>query len=152
MTTFNPQKLSVKLIPPATHAQPIEGRKYTLTHSDGTGELFLATGFVYHYEDINWQMRDEVLAEWKKDKYCHLSLFGKAYVDQGEFNAAEVKFRYNILKKEMDTALKGMLYGDRQFFSNYPLLMDTSIYIYYLSTYPQYRQFLYYGTPRDYLE
>ncbi|MFS0576253.1 staygreen family protein [Sporosarcina sp. 179-K 3D1 HS] len=27
-------------MPPATFAQPVEGRKYTLTHSDRTAELF----------------------------------------------------------------------------------------------------------------
>ncbi|MRH43308.1 hypothetical protein GH741_11515 [Aquibacillus halophilus] len=151
MSTFIPQKLSVKIIPPATHAQPIEGRKYTLTHSDVTGQLFLATGYVYHYRDINWEMRDEVLAEWKKDLQCRFSLVGNAYVDQGEFSEDEAEFRLKIFKKEMDTALKGILYGDQQFFSYYPNLLDAPIYIYYHSSYPQYRQLLYYGTPRDYL-
>ncbi len=86
MSVFNPQKLSVRLIPPATFNQPIEGRKYTLTHSDITPELFLDIGYVYNYESINLKMSDEVLAEWKKDLHGCLNLVGKAYVDDGEFN------------------------------------------------------------------
>ncbi|WP_407268287.1 staygreen family protein [Radiobacillus sp. PE A8.2] len=151
MSNFNPQKLSVNFIPPASYAQPVEGRKYTLTHSDATAELFLAIGYVYNYDNINWKMRDEVLAKWTKDRQCRFSLVGKAYVDQGEFSEAEAAIRFNIFRKEMDLALKGILYGDQQFFVYYPSLLDAPIYIYFQSTYPQYRQFIYYGTPRTYL-
>lgn len=40
MSVFDPQKLSVNLMPPATFVQLVKGRKYTLTHSDLTGEYF----------------------------------------------------------------------------------------------------------------
>lgn len=148
---FNPQKLSVNLIPPATFVQPIEGRKYTLTHSDITAELFLDIGYVYNYERINKKMRDEVLAAWQKDAQGRLNVVGKAYVDGGEFGKTVSGMRFNIFKKEMDTALKGIVYGDQPFYANYPVLLDAPIFIYYESSYPEYRQILYYGTPRRYL-
>ncbi|MFK2826002.1 staygreen family protein [Bacillus sp. B190/17] len=151
MSSFNPQKLSVKIIPPANSIQPMEGRKYTLTHSDITAELFLDIGYVYNYKAINLNMRDEVLAKWQKDKHGHLILTGKAYVDGGEFSQNTSAIRFNIFKREMNTALKGMIYGDRPFFANYPFLLDAPIYIYYESSYPQYNQTIYYGTPRQYL-
>ena len=68
MSSFNPEKLSVTFIPPANSFQPIEGRKYTLTHSDLTAELFLNIGYMFNYEKINPIMRDEVLAEWQKSR------------------------------------------------------------------------------------
>lgn len=139
-------------MPPATSAQPIEGRKYTLTHSDITAELFLDIGYVYNFEAVNWEMRDEVLAKWKKDKQGRLNLVGKAYIDGGEFDESVSGIRFNIFKKEMDTALKGIVYGDLPFYENYPVLLDAPIFIYYESMYPQYRQIYYYGTPRQYLE
>lgn len=151
MSFFDPEKLSMKIIPPANSVQPIEGRKYTLTHSDSTAELFLDIGYVYNYEAINWKMRDEVLAEWQKDGQCRLNLVGKAYVDGGEFSIDVSGVRFNIFKKEMNTALKGIIYGDLPFFRDYPVLFDAPIYIYFVSIYPQYRQILYYGTPRQYL-
>ena len=152
MSNFDPQKLKVKLIPPANSVQPIEGRKYTLTHSDMTAELFLDIGYVYNYEAINRQMRDEVLAEWKKDEQGRFMLAGTAYVDGGEFGEIVSGIRFNVFKKEMDTALKGIVYGDLAFYTNYPVLLDAPIFIYYDSTYPQYHQTLYYGTPRQYLD
>ncbi|MGB2993212.1 MAG: staygreen family protein [Paenisporosarcina sp.] len=152
MSVFNPQKLKVTLIPPANSVQPIEGRRYTLTHSDITAELFLDIGYVYNYEAINRKMRDEVLVEWKKDEQGRFMLVGMAYVDGGEFGEIVSGIRFNVFKKEMDTALKGIVYGDLSFYVNYPVLLDAPIFIYYESTYPQYHQTLYYGTPRQYLE
>lgn len=152
MSDFNPQKLKVTLIPPANSVQPIEGRRYTLTHSDITAELFLDIGYVYNYEAINRKMRDEVLVEWKKDEQGRFMLVGMAYVDGGEFGEIVSGIRFNVFKKEMDTALKGIVYGDISFYVNYPVLLDAPIFIYYESTYPQYHQTLYYGTPRQYLE
>lgn len=148
---FDPQKLTTNLIPPATFVQPIKGRKYTLTHSDITGELFLDIGTVYNYEAINWDLRDEVLAEWQIDHFNRVSIVGKAHVDDGQFTKEQSKFRYNIFRREMSTALKGMFYGDKKFFSNYPTLLEAPIYILYSSTYPEFNHTIYYGTPRDYL-
>ncbi|RXT03731.1 staygreen family protein [Ammoniphilus sp. CFH 90114] len=149
MSVFNPQKLSVKLLPPATFLHPIEGRKYTLTHSDDTGELFLDIGYVYNQQAINPKMRDEVLAEWKKDPQGRFYLLGKAYVDGGEFSKQVAGFRFNIFQREMNLALKGIIYGDRPFYANYPLLLDASIFIHYESTFPEYRGLYNYGTPRS---
>lgn len=73
MSVFNPEKLTVKLISPATFAQPVVGRKYTLTHSDITADIFLDIGYVYNYKSINPNMRDEVLAKWKKDTQITIS-------------------------------------------------------------------------------
>jgi len=151
MSNFDPQKLSVNLIPPATRSQPIVGRKYTLTHSDITAELFLDIGIVYNYDAINQTMRDEVLAEWNQDNQGLLKLIGEVYVSGGEFDENISSIRFNIFKKEMDTALKGIVYGDLPFYTNYPDLLDAPIFINFESIYPQYRKVFYYGTPRQYL-
>jgi hypothetical protein len=151
MSTFNPQKLSVKYIPPATNAQPIEGRKYTLTHSDITGDLFLSIGYEYDIAAIDQKMRDEVIAEWKRDNQGLLHLAGRVHVDGKDFSKSASKVRFRIFKKEMDLALKGIIYGDRSFFAAYPALIDAPIYIYFDSSYPEYNQVCYYGTPKRYL-
>ena len=152
MSVFNPENLSVKLIPPATFAQPVEERKYTLTHSDITAELFLDIGYVYNYKSINPKLRDEVLAEWKRDSRGYLQLIGTAYVDGGEFSQEVADTRFKIFKKEMAKALSGIVYGDRPFYAHFPYLVDAPIFIHYLSNYPQYRQVVFYGTPLQYLD
>ncbi|MBA2175989.1 staygreen family protein [Halobacillus locisalis] len=151
MMSFHPEKLSVTLIPPATKIEPIENRKYTLTHSDTTGELFLSTGTEYDIAAINPVMRDEVIAEWMKDDQNRYYLAGKAHVDGTNMDKSSSMIRFNVFKKEMETALKGITYGDRAFFAEYPTLQDAPIYIQYESIYPKYNQTFYYGTPRQYL-
>ncbi|MFS0576252.1 staygreen family protein [Sporosarcina sp. 179-K 3D1 HS] len=106
---------------------------------------------MYNYQSINPIMRDEVLAEWKIDVHGCLNLIGTAYVDGGEFSRKVAETRFTIFKKEMATALNGIVYGDRPFYIHYPFLVDAPIYIYYLSSYPQYRHVAFYGTPRQYL-
>ncbi len=152
MSVFDPNKLTINLIPPATSSHPVNGRKYTLTHSDTTAELFLDIGYVHNYKSINPQMRDEVLAEWKKDSHNRFYLVGWAYVDGGEFSQNVAEVRFNIFKKEMDTALQGIVYGDRPLFANYPSLLDAPVYIHYLSTFPQFQRIVHFGTPRTYLK
>ncbi|EKN38010.1 hypothetical protein CFSAN001627_24551, partial [Clostridium botulinum CFSAN001627] len=68
MSKLNPEKLSVEFRDGVTNTEPILGRRYTLTHSDITAELFLTIGLTYAYDKID-AMRDEVLGEWiEKEK------------------------------------------------------------------------------------
>ena len=80
MSNFNPEKLSVSFIPPASTARPLAGRKYTLTHSDLTGQLFLSIGYIYDLDAINKKMRDEVIAQWQKHVSGGYVLFGRVYI------------------------------------------------------------------------
>ncbi|RSK27550.1 hypothetical protein EJF36_12045 [Bacillus sp. HMF5848] len=150
MSSFDPQKLSVTFIPPANVKQPVIGRKYTLTHSDVTAQLFLDIGCVYNFDAIDPAKRDEVLAEWQKDRSNRLHLMGVVHVDGGEYSQAVIDVRFNIFKKEMTTALSGMIYGDSHFLLSYPKLLDAPIFIHFESTNPSYNHIFYYGTPRYY--
>ena len=70
---FDPDKLETNIIPPTTSTEPIEGRKYTLTHSDDTGMMFLDISNKYNYSAINEKLRDEVLGKWKiYDFNCYI--------------------------------------------------------------------------------
>ncbi|WML44500.1 staygreen family protein [Neobacillus sp. PS3-40] len=150
MSVFIPSKLTVVFHAPATKFRPIEGRKYTLTHSDSTGQLFLSIGKEYTYGNLNPQVRDEVVAEWvpKMGEYV---LWGRVYVSGGEFDEKYAKVRFLIFQKEMDLALKAIIYGDQTFYTCFPWLLDSPIYIQFDSIYPQYNKIIYMGTPRQYL-
>lgn len=150
MSTFKPEKLSVKFIPPATQYEPIDSRKYTLTHSDHTGELFLSIGFIYDYQIINLKMRDEVFAEWITQNGEYL-LLGRVYISMGEYDKNLSLTRYLIFKRELELALTAIMYGDRSFFTYYPMLIDAPIYIQFQSIFPEFNNTIYYGTPRKYL-
>jgi Staygreen protein len=150
MSEFNPEKLSATYLPPASIFYPIDNRRYTLTHSDTTGDLYLSTGCHYDFPKINPQMRDEVLAEWRREQGQY-TLCGKVYVSGGEFDEKLSQVRFMIFKKELPLALSAIVNGDEGFFIYYPWLLDAPVYIYFESVYEQFNQVLYFGTPRQYL-
>ena len=71
MADLNPKKLHVTYLPGVGPKTPVVPRRYTLTHSDFSGDLYLTIGPEYNLDQISgWHtrfMRDEVLAEWKDD-------------------------------------------------------------------------------------
>lgn len=120
MTRLIPNKLHVTLTEATTPQGPITPRRYTLTHSDRTGDLFLTIGTDYDYEQISgWYtrlMRDEVLAEWQDDEegpalhvYCHVS---------GGFVLGPSAIRFAIFQRELPLALEAIRYGDRELFES----------------------------------
>lgn len=150
MREFNPEKLSVIYHPPSSVFHPMDGRKYTMTHSDVTGELFLSIGCHYDMEKLNPKMRDEVLAEWTR-VMGQYTLSGTVYVSGGEFDENMAKVRYMIFKKELPLALSAIVNGDRGFFTYFPWLLDAPIYVRFESFFSEFHQLLFFGTPRQYL-
>ncbi|MFS0862815.1 staygreen family protein [Fredinandcohnia sp. 179-A 10B2 NHS] len=137
MSKFDPNKLSVEFRNGITATSPILQRKYTLTHSDVTGELFLTLGLQYALDKINSQ-RDEVLGEWRLTNgqyYYHVYLYIGENIDK---NTAA--FRYSIFKRELPLALKAIRYGDRRLFAAYPHLDFAPIIVTFMSSYPQYNK------------
>lgn len=147
MERLDPEKLSVEFRSGATLAEPVIGRKYTLTHSDETAELYLTIGLDYAVDQINW-MRDEVLAEWVLDKR---NIFLQVYVYvSGSYGSSVAEIRDKIFRREMPLALEAIRYGDRYFFEAHPELDQAPIWIYFGSEDPDYNSFEYWGTPADY--
>ena len=136
MTNFVPEKLSVEYVEGVTATEPVIPRYYTLTHSDLTGQLFLAIGKQYAWGKIN-PMRDEVLGEWKTNGvslyYCVY-----LYIDQGEPNQNVSAKRTEIFKRELPLALTAIRYGDRFLFNAYPNLDHAPILVNFISAYPQF--------------
>lgn len=133
MSKLNPKKLSVEFRKGVTTTEPIIPRRYTLTHSDITAELFLTIGLRYANDKIT-AMRDEVLGEWIKKGdsfFFHVYL----YVD-GQFTV----IRNYIFRRELPLALEAIRYGDREFFSAHPELKNSPIIVHFMSIYPQFNR------------
>lgn len=147
MERLNPQKLSVEFRPGVTETNPVIGRKYTLTHSDITAELFLTIGLSYAYDQIS-SMRDEVLAEWTIYNNSFI-LYGYVYVDDPNGTNLEA-VRNFIFQRELPLALEAIRYGDSNFFVEHPELNHAPIWIQFDSSNPNYNRIEYWGTPKDY--
>jgi hypothetical protein len=152
MSRLNPAKLHVRLLPGVDASGPLTSRRYTLTHSDLTGDLFLAIGTDYDHKAIsNWYtrlMRDEVLAEWQTTAsgttlqlYCHLSgglVFGSA------------GWRYLIFRRELPLVLEAMRYGDAGLYVAHPELDQAPIWVSYRARQRRYQRSERWGKPSDY--
>ena len=147
MKKLNPEKLSVSLLPGITLLNPILPRRYTLTHSDTTAELFLAIGKTYAYDKIGG-MRDEVRAKWlfTNNQY---KLYVSVYIG-GPFAKNRAAARYRIFLKELPLALEALRYGDRLFFKNHPQLDFAPIWVCFESVYPEFNGTEFWGMPDYY--
>jgi len=144
---LKPDKLKVEFREEVSKTEPVIGRKYTLTHSDVTADLYLAIGQQFAYDRIN-AMRDEVLAEWRSNN-GQPYLYVYVYLD--DKSGSEIaKQRDTIFRRELPLALEAIRYGDRDFFSEHPGLDYAQIWIHFDSENPEYSRFEYQGRPLDY--
>ena len=152
MQRLNTVKLHVTYLTGTTPELLIVPRRYTLTHSDITGELFLSIGRDYDTKQISRLytklMRDEVLAELSDDDdslafkvYCHVS---------GGFVIGTAKWRYNIFKSELPLVLEAIRYGDRSIFEQQPNLDTIPVLIKFKSTDRRFNKVEIWGTMFEY--
>jgi hypothetical protein len=144
---LNPEKLTVEYTKGVTATEPIIGRKYTLTHSDITAELFLTIGLEYAYEKVT-NMRDEVLAEWRTQDENPF-LFVYVSVD-GEYGMGMTTIRNRIFRRELPLALEAIRYGDNPFFEEHTELNYAQVWIYFDSVIPYYNSFENWGILKNY--
>ncbi|HWO95512.1 MAG TPA: staygreen family protein [Bacillus sp. (in: firmicutes)] len=133
MKKLNPDKLQAEYRIGVTPTHPVIGRKYTLTHSDITAELFLTVALEYAYDKIG-PMRDEVLAEFKFHQ-CRDVFHVYCYIG-GAADYQMAQLRYHIFKNELPLALQAIRYGDAMFFKCHPSLDYCPIFVYFDSIYP----------------
>jgi len=147
LENLNPKKLSVIFRSGVTPQNPIIPRRYTLTHSDRTAELFLTIGRAYAYEEIG-PLRDEVRAKWvfTDNQY---KLYLSVYVG-GAFEKNIAAKRYQIFAKELPLALEALRYGDKLFFTHHPPLDFSPIWVHFQSVYPEFNHTAFWGMPEQY--
>ncbi len=152
MSRLRPEKLHVRFWGGATPQGPRVPRRYTLTHSDATGDLYLAVGTDYDERQISGLytrlMRDEVVAEWHEGEdgpalhvHCHVS-GGLAFGPAG--------WRYAIFQQELPLVLEAFRYGDRELFEALPELDGAPLLVHFHSSRRRYRGIERWGTPADY--
>jgi hypothetical protein len=140
MRELNPAKLHVTFAGGTSVHDPNLPRRYTLTHSDSTGDLSLTIG-----EDHNWRqisgfytrlMRDEVLAELKNDGqeislhiYCHVS---------GGLVLGPAGWRNDLFHHHMPLVLEALRYGERELIAAYPELDEIKILAHFISNHDRY--------------
>ena len=152
MSRLNPNKLYCRLLSESQLDGPILPRRYTLTHSDRTGELFLSIGPDYQREQIRgWYtrlMRDEVLAEWRQQEEGYL-LWIDVHVSGG-WVIGTASWRNSILHREMPLVLETLHYGDRYLVKRHPELDQAPVKVRFASTKKKFHKVEAWGVFGDY--
>jgi hypothetical protein len=152
MSRLNPEKLHLLVEAPPVGESGVAPRRYTLTHSDSTGELFLTIGREYDLGQIGgWYtrlMRDEILAEWVEDAqglalhvYCHVG---------GGLVLGSAGWRAKIFHRELPLVLETLRYGDASLFEVHPELDQAPIYVHFHKGARIQDQVERWGVPADY--
>lgn len=150
MVRLHPEKLDVNFEDDIDRDTIDLPRKYTLTHSDSTGELYLTIGREFDKRQISGLytrfMRDEVLAEWKNEGeklslhiYCHVSgglIFGRS------------GWRERIFRRELPLVLETIRYGDGRLFEANLDLESSRIFVHLRMSGKEVIED--WGTPHDY--
>jgi hypothetical protein len=147
------EKLHVKYLGEANSKKPTVQRRYTLTHSDFTGELFLSIGDQFDKKAISGLytklMRDEVLAEWQKEEnnfqlHIYLHVCGGLIIGRAGW-------RDSIFRGHLPLVLKSIIQGDKEFFQNYPNRKNSQILIHFNSSNKKYNKIETWEKIKDYL-
>lgn len=142
------QTVFIEFREPATALTPIENRKYTMTHSDETGDLFVVIDTEYA-EDKVGPLQDEIRLEWTMMKGMPI-LYGMVLVDGNGIDVDNAATRDMIFKREMHVALQAIYFADQLLLDAYPELRDTPILIHFSSTQPEYNKVYHFGTIGEY--
>jgi hypothetical protein len=135
MRKLNPLKVFAQYRDRMKPYEPVNGRKYTITHSDITAELFVFVAENYAEDQIT-RMRDEVRVAWEQNKKG-LALIGSVIVD-GKGVIGNAYIRDKIFYNEMPTALQALRQADRFLFDEESNLDDTPVFIHFISSNPVY--------------
>lgn len=148
LSDFNKEKLNVVFATDIDKSGPIIPRRYTLTHSDETGELFLSIGKYYDYSKVN-ESRDEVLGCWNYDENNLYYLRFEVLLDAcgGEEKLA---IRNKIFRDELPMAIKAIIYGDREFLLGCGELYESKVIIKFKSSNKNYSAVEQWGYVKDY--
>jgi hypothetical protein len=146
------EKLHIKFMNGVHSRRPIAGRRYTITHSDFSGDLFLSVGLEFDRKAISGfytrLMRDEVLAEWLKQEE-NFSLH--IYIMSVGIILGTAAWRYSIFKRELPLVLRCICTGDKDLFNEHPNLKDSIILVHFKTKNKKYNKVERWGTPKDYL-
>ena len=130
MKKIDPSKVHAELRDRVSPISPILDRKYTVTHSDETADLFVTIGRHYADDKIG-PTRGEVLIA-------------------GDEITGNAKMRSEIFEREMPIALQAIRYADWRLFQAKPDLDELPILIWFRSSEPEYNKLYDFGTMSEY--
>ncbi|MGV3466886.1 MAG: staygreen family protein [Heyndrickxia sp.] len=150
MSEWTSETFSVNIAPPATAFYPLEGRKYTISQSEYTGNLFLSISNQFSNLVVDSNLLEILQAEWITFM-GEYALKGKISINGSDNDRRLTQVRCMIFQKDLPELIRALVTADQQFFKNYPLLLDAPIIIHFDTTFPEFSGSFHLGSPRQYL-
>jgi len=147
MRELNPQKVFAQYRDTIKPYEPVMGRKYTITHSDTTAELFVFIAENYAEDQVT-RMHDDVKIGWEQNE-SGMGLIGSVIID-GRGVRGNPNIRNRIFYNEMPTALQALRQADRFLFDKNPSLDSAPVIIHFISSNPVYDKTYNFGAIGDY--
>ncbi|WAH35995.1 staygreen family protein [Alicyclobacillus dauci] len=145
---FRPDKLLTVFLEGVTPTDPVDGRHYTLTHSDRTGKLYLSVGMDYHQSQIcgwytKWK-RDEFIGRWvtksdRSEPTSKAEFHAFVHVSGGRIIGRAMN-RNKAFMRELPRTLRAIRYGDAYLFKAHPDLDDALIVVHFESVHDKYNR------------
>ena len=139
MAELDPAKVHVRYLDETDRSDLLLPRRYTLTHSDRTGDRFLTIGRAYDLEQISGGytrfMRDEVLAEWLDESEPRLNVY---FHVSGGLVFGHAGLRCRIFRSCQRSVLQALRHGDGPLFQKRPDLDERSALVHFLSNRTRY--------------
>lgn len=154
MQPFDASRVHVEYRDGVTRRSPLKGRKYTVTHSDDTGELYVTVGLTHAIDKVG-PLRDEVFLDFELNGR-QPAFYGTVLIDSANLPEESKKFvkdsqkRTDIFLREMPIALRAIRSADRQLFEQIPKLDTIPVYIWFQSDSNTYNKLYDFGTMADY--
>lgn len=150
VSEWTSETFSVNIAPPATAFYPLEGRKYTFSQSEYTGNLFLSISNQFSNLTVDSNLTEILQAEWVTFM-GEYALKGKISIKGSDNDRRLTQVRCMIFQKDLPKLIRALVTADQQFLKNYPLLLDAPIMIHFDTIFPEYNWSIQLGSPRQYL-
>lgn len=142
MNSFDPTKLTVTYTPPVTSFRPVYGRKYFVGLGESTNTCIVHIGQCKEISSLTREKMMKLTGKW-------IPQMGQLILLVNHFSDHEKKCEQDVLFEEkIKVALQAMVTADRLFFSHFPWLFDSPIYLHMRGEEDNNNRLHYLGTPR----
>lgn len=147
MRDLKPEKVFAQYRDSMKPYGPVIGRKYTITHSDQTAELYVFIAENYAEDQVT-RMHDDVKIKWQQTGRGY-ALLGSVLIDDKDVQG-NLNLRNKIFFQEMPTVLQALRLADRFLFDEKPELDHTRVLIHFESSNPIYDKTYDFGLIENY--
>lgn len=150
MTNQSLSKVNVEIVKPYTETNPVRFRRYTVLHLDNPTIVDLSISPYFYDLDLFTISTNLIYGQWYwfTQNIYQLTLF----VFIGDYPYDVARYRYEKFLELIPMSISAIVNGDIAFLENRPLLLQTPVFVRFISGYPEFNKTLPYKRIKDYID